>query len=141
MLRNCGGLNRRVEERCEGLARQGRLLQARGADWELPWNLGILADAYRKAGQPEEGLHVLAEALDLEALDLLNKFEGRDAESELYRIQGELVLQEKAQDPKSEEEAEACFQHAIDIARNQSAKLLELRAVMSLARLWQQQGK
>jgi predicted ATPase len=43
--------------------------------------------------------------------------------------------------PTEESEAEACFQRAIEVARRQSAKSLELRAVMSLARLWQQQGK
>jgi predicted ATPase len=43
--------------------------------------------------------------------------------------------------PQAEAEAEACFHKAIDIARRQGAKSLELRAVMSLSRLWQQQGK
>ena len=76
-------------------------------------------------------------------------------EAELYRLKGELTLQSKIQGPKSkvtcpqpltpnpqaEAEAEACFQQAIAIARRQQAKSLELRAVMSLSRLWQQQGK
>jgi len=43
--------------------------------------------------------------------------------------------------PQAEAEAEACFQKAIEIARRQQAKSLELRAVVSLSRLWQQQGK
>jgi adenylate cyclase len=43
--------------------------------------------------------------------------------------------------PQAQADAEACFLKAIDIARHQSAKSLELRATMSLARLWQQQGK
>ena len=53
------------------------------------------------------------------------------------------MLQSKVPGPKSqvEEEAEACFHKAIEIARRQQAKSLELRAVMSLCRLWQQQGK
>ena len=53
------------------------------------------------------------------------------------------MLQSKVQSRESEgqEEVEACFQKAIDIARRQSAKSLELRAVMSLSRLWQQKGK
>ena len=75
-------------------------------------------------------------------------------EAELYRLKGELTLaQSKVQSLKSEvtdprplipdpqAEAEACFQKAIEIARRQQAKSLELRATMSLSRLWQQQGK
>jgi predicted ATPase len=63
-------------------------------------------------------------------------------EAELYRLQGTLTLQSPVQVPKSQvEEAEACFLKAIEIARRQQAKLLELRAVMSLSRLWQQQGQ
>ena len=63
-------------------------------------------------------------------------------EAELYRLKGMLTLQSKVQGPKSKvEEAEECFQKAIAIARRQSAKSPELRAVMSLARLWQQQGQ
>ena len=59
-------------------------------------------------------------------------------ETELYRLKGELTLQFQVQDPKSkvEEEAEECFQKAIEVARQQQAKSLELRAVMSLSRLW-----
>ena len=58
----------------------------------------------------------------------------------MYRLKGELLL---AQEGKSEKilEAEECFHKAIEIARRQSAKSLELRAAMSLARLRQQQGK
>ena len=46
-----------------------------------------------------------------------------------------------AADGTPQAEAEACFQQALDVARRQEAKSLELRAAMSLARLWQQQGK
>jgi predicted ATPase len=59
-------------------------------------------------------------------------------EPELYRLQGELVL---ALAVDKQPEAEACFQQALTVARQQEAKLLELRAAMSLSRLWQQQGK
>jgi predicted ATPase len=73
-------------------------------------------------------------------------------EAELYRLKGELILQQsKVQGPRSEVslsqiqdpqgEAEICFLKAIEIARKQQAKSLELRATMNLARLWQQQGK
>jgi predicted ATPase len=59
-------------------------------------------------------------------------------EVELYRVKGELLLRQRIPDAP---EAETCFRQALDIARRQQAKLLELRAAMSLSRLWQQQGK
>jgi predicted ATPase len=59
-------------------------------------------------------------------------------EAELHRLRGELLLQHSVASP---EEAETCFQQALDVARRQEAKSLELRAAMSLARLWHQQGK
>ena len=73
----------------------------------------------------------------------MDKIGERMWEAELYRLKGGLLLQSQAQSAKSpgEQEAEACFQKAIAIARQQQAKLLELRAMMSLSRLWQQQGK
>ncbi len=55
-----------------------------------------------------------------------------------YRLQGELLRQHAVSDVS---QVEACFQQALTIARRQQAKSLELRAAMSLARLWQQQGK
>ena len=59
-------------------------------------------------------------------------------EAELYRLKGALLWQH---DMASLEDAEACFQQALAIARRQEAKALELRAARSLSRLWQQQGK
>ena len=59
-------------------------------------------------------------------------------EAELHRIKGELLLQQAVPDAP---QAEACFQHALAVARRQQAKSLELRAAMSLSRLWQRQGK
>ena len=61
--------------------------------------------------------------------------------AELYRLRGELLLAGSAAQATRHVEAEACFQHALAIARRQQAKSLELRAAMSLGRLWQQQGK
>jgi len=140
-----------------------------GAEEGGPWFLALLAEAYEKAGQPEEGLKVLAEALDA-----VDKTGERFYEAELYRLKGQLTLQQsKVQGPKSKveetfpsrvgiahqnvsiaeagtvggahptiaAEAESYFLKAIEIARQQNAKLLELRAVTSLSRLWQQQGK
>src|SRR5262249_5917939 len=98
----------------------------------------LLAELYGKAGQGEEGLSLLAEALTL-----VHKTGERFYEAELYRLKGELTLQSPVQSlrSKAEEEAEECFYQAVDIARRQQAKSLELRAVMSLSRLWQGQGK
>jgi predicted ATPase len=100
--------------------------------------LALLADAHGIAGQAEEGLATVAEALAF-----ANQTEERFYEAEMYRLKGELTLQFQASGQKSkvEEEAEACFEKAIEIAKHQHAKSWELRAAMSLARLWRQQGK
>jgi predicted ATPase len=122
--------------------------RATGAELERPHILARLAEAYGKVGQPEEGLTALAEALAL-----VDKTAERFYEAELYRLKGELVLQSGVRGPASEIPnpqhlipdtqlgAESCFLKAIEVARRQSAKSLELRAVMSLSRLWQRQGK
>ena len=60
-------------------------------------------------------------------------------EAEAYRTKGELLL--KAKNGRMEDEAEAYFLQAIEIARAQQAKSWELRAAMSLARLWRQNGQ
>src|SRR5262249_39390665 len=84
-------------------------------------------------GHPEAGLPALAEAQTL-----VEQHEFRCWEAEIARLRGVLLLRQPG---TPLEEAEACFQHALDVARRQEAKSLELRAAMSLARLWQQQGK
>ena len=80
-----------------------------------------------------------------EALAVVDKTGERFYEAELYRLKGELTLAQSSvqslESQQSKKEAEACFLKAIEIARKQQAKSLELRAVMSLSRLWQQQGK
>ncbi len=125
----------------EGIAqiRQGLAAwRATGAELARPYFLALLAEAYGKGGQTEEGLNVLAEALTV-----VDKTGERFYEAELYRLKGTLTLQSEVRGPRSEveREAEECFWKAIEIARRQQAKSLELRATMSLARLWQQQGK
>jgi class 3 adenylate cyclase len=94
------------------------------------WCLGYPAQAVRRS---QEGLRLLAEALtSLET-------SGRgDLLAEAYRLQGELLLHQTIPDAA---QAEACFQQALAIARHQQAKSWELRAAMSLSRLWQQQDK
>jgi predicted ATPase len=111
--------------------------QAIGTELQRSYWLALLAEAYGKAGQAEAGLAALTEALTV-----VDKSGERSYEAELYRLKGELRLQSESQSSESPpREAEACFQKAIEIARRQSAKSLELRSVMSLSRLWQQQGK
>jgi predicted ATPase len=102
-----------------------------GRDLNRSCYLAMLAAAYGKAGRTDEALALVADALALR-----ERRDERIWEAEIYRVKGELLL-------KSEDscEAETCFRHAIDIARRQSAKSLELRAVMSLSRLLQKQGK
>jgi len=106
-----------------------------GQELPLSHHLALLAEAYRQGGQVEAGLQALAEAF----AHLANTGE-RYYEAELHRLKGEFLL---AQTDKrwQEREAEECFHQALAIARRQQAKSLELRAAMSLARLWQQQGR
>ena len=107
--------------------------QAIGAVRDRPYHLALFAEVSAQAGQTTAGLEALAEALVM-----LPKSGARWWEAELYRLRGELLLQHAVAQP---EEAEACFHQALDVARRQRARALELRAAMSLARLWQQQGK
>jgi predicted ATPase/DNA-binding winged helix-turn-helix (wHTH) protein len=94
--------------------------------------LTLLAEAYGEAGQPEAGLNVLAEASTI-----ANHQGERYYAAEIHRLTGVLLLAHTSDAPA----AETAFQHALDLARNQHAKALELRATISLSRLWQQQGK
>jgi predicted ATPase len=119
-----------------GLAqmRQGMTtVLATGQMLARPLWLVLLAEAAGHAGQVEEGLHLLAEALT--AFDVSGR---GDLLAETYRLQGALLLRQAIPDAA---QAEACFQQALAIARRQQAKSWELRAAMSLSRLWQQQGK
>ncbi len=73
-----------------------------------------------------------------EALTVIDKSGMRFPEADIHRLKGELLLQLSTDDTA---EAETCFHQALDVARTQQAKSLELRAATSLARLWQQQDK
>ena len=156
----CGELEQGSALLTTGLAQ----FRATQAQLNLPLFLSFLAEASLWQGQVESGLATVTEALRLTETNL-----DRFWEAETYRLKGELTLAQsrvqslesrvkkgaklKVQSPKSaktksqilnsksQEEAEACFLQAIAIAQQQGAKSLELRAAMSLARLWQQQGK
>lgn len=117
------------------------IFQATGAVVGLPYMLSLLAEALGSLAQPTEGLSLLAEAQAVVA-----DTEHRTWEAELYRLQGELRLKAEGRAARltaesAEMTAEACFQQAIAIAQRQEARSWELRATVSLARLWQKQGK
>lgn len=120
----------------EGITQMQRGLaawRARGLGIMQPKHLSFLAKAYGNIGQVGQGLSALNEALRL-----ADKNGERCWEAELYRLKGELLLQAEA-DGKAE--AEACFLEAIEVSRQQKAKSWELRATMSLSRLWQKQDR
>jgi predicted ATPase len=108
-------------------------LQSTGQKLYRPYHLALLAEAYGQARQPEAGLPVLDEALRL-----VEATEERWWEAELHRLKGELLLRLALPDIP---QATACFHQALDVARRQQAKALELRAALSLSRLWQQRGQ
>jgi predicted ATPase/class 3 adenylate cyclase len=124
------------DQPAQGMAqlRQGlAAYRATGTTLAQPYWLALLAEAHLKAGQTQEGLRDIAEALAA-----VHNSGERCYEAELYRLQGELLL---ARPAEPHAEAEACFCEALAVARRQQAKALELRAATSLSRLWQQQGK
>jgi predicted ATPase len=151
-----GSVEEGIVQLCRGLA----TWRTMGGELGLPHNLAMLAEAYGRGGQAEEGLLVLAEALTI-----VHKNGERQYEAELYRLKGELLLQQAVGRGNTcttpmetsivaevkwgrtthtsplQTEAETCFRQALHISRDQRAKSLELRAAMSLSRLWQQQDK
>jgi predicted ATPase len=115
--------------------RQGwAAFQATGAHIALLGFWCDLAWAHGIAGQVDEGLALIADALTW-----VHNAGEYYYEAELYRLKGELLLQSGAQ--TLDAEAEACFRKAITLAHRQRATSLELRAVLNLSRLWRQQGK
>jgi predicted ATPase len=125
----------RTGKRAEGIALldQGlAIIRMIGAEIEVPHLRSLQARAYGEAGLTDQGLKIVDDALNALAQ---GDNEDRSAEPELHRIRGELLLQ--LEQPNAEE----CFQTAIATARRQDAKLWELRATVSLCRLWQKHGK
>jgi transcriptional regulator with AAA-type ATPase domain/predicted ATPase len=118
-----------VAQLCQGLA----AYRATGTELAQSFWLALLAETHLNGGAHREALRIIAEALAA-----VHKTGERCFEAELYRLQGELLL---ALPAKPHAEAEAAFCQALTTARRQQAKSLELRAAMSLSRLWQAQGK
>lgn len=103
-----------------------------GAEFNVPCLLSVLAEGYAILGQAAEGLTVVEEAIA--AAESTGE---RFFVAELHRLQGELLSLPGGK----EAEAEVCFMRAIETAGRQRARILELRATTSLARLWQRQGR
>jgi predicted ATPase len=103
-----------------------------GADSSLPQYFAMLAEAHARAGQTPEGLEAIAQALAI-----VDRTDERWWEADLHRLRGELLLATSG----NAADAESCFQQAIDVARTRRARSLELRATLSLARLWRDQGR
>jgi predicted ATPase len=97
----------------------------------VPTDLTLLADAYCKVQQPQNGLQQI-----VEAISVTDRTQARYYEAEMHRVRGELFLS-----MHDDGAAEASFRKAINAAQHQSAKTWELRAAMSMARLWRDQGK
>jgi len=107
--------------------------RAGGAGMQLTHFLIPLAKAEQTFGRSNEALDVLADAIAL-----VEKTEERYLEAELHRLRGEMLLAHAPGDPGP---AERAFEKGLAVARAQGARSLELRAAMSLARLWQVEGK
>jgi DNA-binding winged helix-turn-helix (wHTH) protein/predicted ATPase len=153
-LSRVGQIEEGIAQMREGLAAS----RATGAELLRSYLLALLAEACGSGGQIKAGLGTLEEAM-VAAENHAERF----YEADLHRLKGELLLRKCAGagfKPASAEiqngpaagieatgqsplqiEAETCFQRALDIARRQQAKSLELRAALSLSRLWRQQGK
>jgi class 3 adenylate cyclase/predicted ATPase len=110
-----------------------RAFRATGAEVRAPAYLGMLGDAHAQAARFEDAHQALNEGLAV-----AEKNDNRSHEAELHRLKGELFL---AESPEQVGAAEGCFRQAIETARRQQSRAWELRATMSLARLWQRQGR
>jgi len=142
-----GGHDEGITQIQEGVA----ALRTTGAELIRPYFLCLLAEACGKADRLEDGLSALTEALAA-----ADEHENRNYEAEIHRLKGELLLRRHAKRSEAEQtsprggsgiensnvgEAQSCFERAIEVARNQSAKSFELRATVSLARLIAKQGR
>jgi predicted ATPase len=119
----------------EGMAQIHQGFEGGGATrahWRT-YFLALLAEAHGKRGDRKSGLATLEEATTVIKQTGICLYE-----PEMYRLNGEFLL---SLDTEDTSESEACFTQAIEVARRQQAKSLELRATMSLARLWQRQGR
>jgi serine/threonine protein kinase/predicted ATPase len=125
-------LQGRREEALQLLLKGYAAFRASGAEVRVPSYLAMLGDAYTQSRRYED-----AHAALNEGLAVVEKNDDRSHEAELHRLKGELLLAESNNDTAAEES----FRTAIATAQRQQSKGWELRATMSLARLWQRQGR
>ncbi len=118
-----------IDEMHRGLS----LKRSTGAEIKVPYYQGVLASTYARAGLPAKALPLLADAFNL-----VERTEERWFEAELHRRKGEVLLCLPDAIPAK---AEECFHKAMTVAQGQQAKLWELRAATSLARLWGERGE
>jgi predicted ATPase len=123
----------RADEGIAEMEQANAILKAVGAEIGFSNLLFNLAEGYREAGRYDDALKTLEEALAA-----AEKQEEHQVDSAIHQLRGELLLNK---DPSNAAEAERCFERAIEIARNQSGKSLELRATLSLARLLRNSGR
>jgi TOMM system kinase/cyclase fusion protein len=127
-------------DRNEGIARMRHGLAAQlatGAELARPYWLYLIGQACLATGAAREGLAVLDDAVAA-----VEKTRERYWEAEIHRLRGELLLAASEPGaPAAARSAEACYRRAIDVARRQGARSLELRAAVSLARLWRAEGR
>ena len=123
----------RIEEGIEEERQSLVAFKSTGSMLVGPYFFSLQAETYRKGGQIEEGITVLTNTIKM-----LDKYRERWWEAELHRLKGELLLVVSS---NNDLHAEACFNKAFEVACHQGAKSLELRAAMSLGRLWQKNGK
>jgi len=114
-----------------------KMWKAMGAEMAVPTFQVLLGEIYQTAGKPTKALAAVEDGLAIAARNNDCHYD-----AELYRPKGELLLKKSGPNSiNNSNEAEACFRLAIDIARKQKARMLELRAANGLARLWQTPGK
>jgi predicted ATPase len=105
--------------------------RATGAEIKVPYYLGLLAEAHRRANRSAEAISLLNEALEV-----VERTDERWYEAELYRLMAEALITNS-----DRRDAERWLCRALRTARKQDARLWELRAATSTARLWRDQGK
>ncbi len=123
-------------EGVEQMHRGWRICQQTGAKSGGPYRLALLAEVHHDMGNVQKSLALLDEALH-EAQHTSEFYFG----AEIYRLKGECLQTAAHEGSHGEWTPEVCFQTALDMARRQQTKSLELRAAMSLSRLWRQQGE
>jgi len=127
MLAVGGSIEEAISRMRRGLATK----RATGAEIKVPYYLGLLAEAHRQANRSADGISLLNEALEL-----VERTDERWYEAELYRLMAEALITKS-----DRHDAERWLRRALRTAEKQGARLWELRAATSLARLWRDQGK